>query len=110
VGVIPRSQRTASFLYLRSPRELILIAGSLPRLPQRLMVRGDTRNRPATSRTVNKSGRSSSLISFLIIVYGLIEFARLCGVTLLVNPTQRYTYSNKVIQMLSIGKWSRQWC
>lgn len=48
------------------------IAGSLPRLPQRLMVRGETRRISATSRTVSKSGRllRSSLgfaISVLII-------------------------------------------
>ena len=56
---IPRSHRTASFLYLRSPLELMRIAGSLPRLPQRLMVSGDTRKIFATSRTVNSSGHSS---------------------------------------------------
>ncbi len=33
------------------------IAGSLPRLPQRLMVRGETRRISATSRTVSRSGR-----------------------------------------------------
>lgn len=33
------------------------MAGSLPRLPQRLMVRGDTRRRRATSDTVRRSGR-----------------------------------------------------
>lgn len=33
------------------------MAGSLPRLPQRLRVRGETRRSSATSRTVNKSGR-----------------------------------------------------
>ncbi len=33
------------------------MAGSLPRLPQRLMVRGETRRSSATSLTVSKSGR-----------------------------------------------------
>lgn len=33
------------------------IAGSLPRLPQRLRVRGETRRRSATSLTVSRSGR-----------------------------------------------------
>lgn len=36
------------------------IAGSLPFLPHRLMVRGETRSKSATSRIVIKSGRSSS--------------------------------------------------
>lgn len=35
------------------------IAGSFPRLPQRLMVRGETRKIFATSRTVSKSGHWS---------------------------------------------------
>jgi len=55
----PRSHITASFLYRRSPLEFIRIAGSLPRLPQRLIVRGLTRKIFATSRTVNSSGHSS---------------------------------------------------
>ena len=46
--------------YLRSPRELILIAGSLPLLPQRFIVRGETRRMSETSRIVNRSGKSSS--------------------------------------------------
>ena len=54
---MPKSQRTASFLYLLSPRELILIAGSLPLLPHLLMVNGETRSTCATSRTVSRSGR-----------------------------------------------------
>ncbi len=58
--VMPSSQSTASFLYLLSPREFILIAGSLPLLPQRLMVSEETRRISATSFTVNKSGRFSS--------------------------------------------------
>lgn len=43
LAVMPSNQRTASFLYLRSPRELILIGTSLPRFPQRLMVSVETR-------------------------------------------------------------------
>ena len=42
------------------------IAGNLPLLPQRLMVRGETLKISATSRTVSKSGKSSSLMDFLI--------------------------------------------
>jgi len=33
------------------------MAGSLPRLPQRLIVSGDTRKSSATSRTVSRSGK-----------------------------------------------------
>ena len=33
------------------------MAGSLPRLPQRLMVKGETRRISATSLTVSRSGR-----------------------------------------------------
>jgi hypothetical protein len=54
---MPKSQRTDSFLYLRSPLELIRMAGSLPLLPQRLIVRVETRSRSATSLTVKRSGR-----------------------------------------------------
>ena len=36
------------------------IAGSLPFLPHRLMVSDETRNKDATSRIVNRSGRSAS--------------------------------------------------
>lgn len=48
------------------------MAGSLPRLPQRLMVRGETRKREATSRTVRRSGRlvSSSSEAGLRLVVG----------------------------------------
>jgi len=49
-----------SFLYRRSPREFILTAGSLPFLPQRLIVSGETRRSSATSRMVIRSGRSES--------------------------------------------------
>ena len=56
---IPSNQRTASFLYLLSPRELILIAGNFPLLPQRFIVRGETLKICATSRTVRRSGRLS---------------------------------------------------
>ena len=58
--VIPRSHKTASFLYLLSPLELILMAGSLPLLPHLLIVRGETRKTSATSLTVKRSGRFSS--------------------------------------------------
>ena len=59
--MMPKSHWTASFLYLRSPRELILMGVSLPLFPQRLMVSVDTRRIWATSRTVSKSGRLSRL-------------------------------------------------
>ena len=42
------------------------IAGSLPRLPQRLMVKGETRKRSATSRTVKRSGKFSMDNLFLL--------------------------------------------
>lgn len=58
--VIPKSHSTASFLYLLSPRELILIAGNLPRLPHLLIVKGETLKMLATSLTVSKSGRFSN--------------------------------------------------
>ena len=41
------------------------IAGSLPRLPQRLMVRVETRRMVATSETVSRSGRLFRSRSFL---------------------------------------------
>ena len=70
---MPKSQRTASFLYLRSPRELILIAGSFPRLPHLLIVRGETLKTWATSFTVSKSGSSSKLSLLLsFIIYKLL--------------------------------------
>ena len=62
---MPSIQRTDSFLYLRSPRELMRMAGSLPRLPQRLMVRVETRRSWATSETVRRSGRLLRSKSFL---------------------------------------------
>ena len=42
------------------------MAGSLPRLPQRLMVRVETRRIWATSETVKRSGRLFRSRSFLI--------------------------------------------
>src|SRR5260221_114490 len=61
-GCMPSIQSTASFLYLLSPLELILIGVSFPLFPQRFMVKTETLKRSATSRTVNRSGRSSNLI------------------------------------------------
>ena len=43
------------------------MAGSLPRLPQRLMVRVETRSSSATSETVNKSGRLLRSKFFLLL-------------------------------------------
>jgi len=57
-----------SFLYLRSPRELIRIAGSFPFLPQRLIVRGDTRKSSETSFIVKRSGKLSSVTEGLCLV------------------------------------------
>ncbi len=68
---MPSIQSTDSFLYLRSPRELIRIAGSLPLLPQRLIVSVETRSRVATSETVRRSGRFAKSI-FLAGVFGLV--------------------------------------
>ena len=67
-GLIPSIQRICSFLYLLSPLEFILIAGSLPRLPQRFMVRGETLKRSAASPTVSKSGRLSSFKFFFCLI------------------------------------------
>lgn len=41
------------------------MAGSFPRLPQRLRVRGETLRISATSRTVRRSGRLSSEMGVL---------------------------------------------
>ena len=64
----PNSLMTTSFLYLLSPRELMRIAGSFPFLPQRLMVRGETRRSSATSLIVMRSGKSVSDIEGLVVV------------------------------------------
>ena len=63
---MPNFQRTVSFLYRLSPRELILINGSIPLFPQRFIVNGDTRNTSATSRTVMRSGRLLREMSLLL--------------------------------------------
>src|SRR3989338_133297 len=60
----PRRRSITSLRYLRSPRELIRIAGSFPLLPQRLIVKGETRSICATSRTVSKSGKLCRESSF----------------------------------------------
>ena len=85
---MPRSQRTASFLWRLSPLELILIAGSFPRFPHLLMVKGETRKSSETSRTVSKSGRSSSLMRFLVVESILIYFSA-CRLSFLVARYQR---------------------
>ena len=46
---------------------LMRMAGSLPRLPQRFMVRGETRRISATSRIVKRSGKSESDILLLLL-------------------------------------------
>src|SRR3989344_7259026 len=71
---MPSNHKTASFLYLRSPREFIRIAGSLPLLPQRLMVNGDTLKISATSRTVSKSGRSVNFNFFFKVSSAIFQF------------------------------------
>ena len=66
-----------SFRYLRSPRELIRMAGSLPFFPQRLMVRGDTLRMSATSRIVKRSGKSSSdTFGFFLLVTDMEPYYR----------------------------------
>ncbi|KKQ92549.1 MAG: ABC-type transport system involved in Fe-S cluster assembly, permease and ATPase component [Candidatus Woesebacteria bacterium GW2011_GWA2_40_7] len=81
---IPSNQSTASFLYLLSPLELMRIAGSFPRLPHLLIVKGETRRTSATSRTVRRSGRFSNLTFF----FGssiLFMLYILCSCTLPIN-------------------------
>lgn len=65
--MIPSNHNTASFLYLLSPRELILIAGSFPLFPQRLIVNGETLRTSATSLTVRRSGKVSNDILLVIL-------------------------------------------
>lgn len=66
-----------SLRYLRSPRELIRIAGSLPFLPQRLIVSGETRRMSATSRIVKRSGKSSSdTFGFFLLVTDMEPYYR----------------------------------
>jgi hypothetical protein len=77
-GVIPNNHSIASFLYRRSPLELIRIGTSFPRLPQRLIVKVDTLNTAATSRTVSKSG-SESKLSVAITLLSDIEISTLIG-------------------------------
>jgi hypothetical protein len=69
---IPKSRKTTSFRYRLSPRELILIAGNFPDLPQRLMVKGETRRSEATSLMVKRSGRSERLTLFWFDIFYII--------------------------------------
>lgn len=55
----PNSSITTCFLYLLSPLELILMAGSFPTLPHLLIVSSETRKMEATSLRVSRSGRLS---------------------------------------------------
>ncbi len=50
------------------------IAGSLPRLPQRLIVSVETRSRVATSETVKRSGRFARSIFFGVVSVLVSEF------------------------------------
>lgn len=73
----PRSRCITSLRYLRSPRELIRIAGSLPFFPQRLIVRGDTLSKSATSRIVNRSGKSvSDSFLDLLLLTDMVQYYR----------------------------------
>jgi len=82
----PRSRSTTSFLYRRSPRELIRIAGSFPRLPHLFIVRGETLRSSATSRIVIRSGKSVSDIFFP----SLTPFDMVCSI-------KRYLYIVNII-------------
>lgn len=70
---MPNIQRIDSFRYRRSPRELMRIGVSLPLLPQRLMVNGETRSSSATSLTVSKSGRLVRSRSFFLLLVTVSE-------------------------------------
>ncbi len=48
------------------------MAGSLPLLPQRLMVRVETRRRVATSETVSKSGRLVRSTFFVLVIGAVV--------------------------------------
>jgi len=50
------------------------MAGSLPRLPQRFMVRGETLRSSAASLTVKRSGKLSRLSLFLGWVVLVVKF------------------------------------
>lgn len=52
------------------------MAGSLPRLPQRLIVRGETLKSSATSETVRRSGRFFRSRSRLVMFCGLMRCLR----------------------------------
>ena len=68
----------ASFLYRLSPREFIRMGTSLPLLPHRFMVKVETLNTPATSRTVNRSGNESRF-NVAIMLPSDIEISTLIG-------------------------------
>lgn len=59
------------------------MAGSLPRLPQRLMVRVETRSSLATSETVSRSGRFARLMSFfsLALITGRLRSSLLLSIS-----------------------------
>lgn len=60
------------------------MAGSLPRLPQRLRVRGETRRISATSRTVSRSGRFMRSRFFLR--RGLVDLVVIVSVCVICLP------------------------
>ncbi len=73
----PSKRRIISFRYLRSPRELIRIAGNFPFLPQRLIVSGETLRMSATSLIVKRSGKSSSdTFGFFLLVTDMEPYYR----------------------------------
>jgi len=55
------------------------MAGSLPLLPQRLMVKGETLKRSAASPTVKRSGRLSSFKFFFCLV-GVGVISSMCDI------------------------------
>ena len=55
------------------------MAGSFPRLPQRLMVKGGTLKRSAASPTVKRSGRLSSFRVFFSLV-GVVVFSSMSDI------------------------------
>ena|SRR3989338_3115666 len=56
------------------------IAGSLPFLPHRLMVSGETRRISATSRMVKRSGKSSKdIFVFFLFMTDMVPYYRVAG-------------------------------
>lgn len=71
------------------------MAGSLPLLPHRLMVRGETRRSSATSRTVNRSGRFL-ISSFLFVILGHYD----SNISRIVSIGSRLIWNDRCIDMV----------